>query len=137
MMRNYLHTCCGIGLRVAAAGALVLAVALGVRLGLLEAGYFPLDCTAEGAQGYELRCAVKQVLVQAFIFQRIGWVSLALGAAAFFLRRRAWAWGGWLSGITGLVLYNFDLAAAGALLSLLVLARTEGRGERIGRVAAI
>lgn len=113
------------------AGALALAAVLAVRFGLLEAGYFPLDCTAEAAQGHEVRCAVKYVLVQTFILQRLGWVSLALGAAAFFLRGRALAWGGWLSGLAGLVLYNFDLAAVGALLSLLVLARTESRIESV------
>lgn len=102
----------------------MLAVALGLRYGALEAGVFPLDCGGAIADGLDGLCAAKWILVQSFIHQRLGWLSLLLGLLAFATRRRSFAWGGWLTGLAGLVLYSFDPAAIGALLSLLVLARS-------------
>lgn len=103
--------------------AVVLAAVLLLRYAVLEAGAFPADCKPLLADGLEGLCLVKWALVQAFMQQRLGWVSLALGVLAFVSGRRPVAWGGWLSGIAGLVLYSFDYAAVGAMLSLLVLAR--------------
>ncbi len=104
-------------------GAAVLAVALGVRYGLLESGFLPADCGGSLAEGVDGWCGVKWAVVQSFVHQRLGWASLAFGIAAFLLRRRELAWSGWLTGVAGLVLYSFDMSAVGALLSLLVLAR--------------
>lgn len=103
--------------------AVVFAAVLLLRYAVLEAGAFPADCKPLLADGLEGLCLVKWALVQAFMQQRLGWVSLALGVLAFVSGRRPVAWGGWLSGIAGLVLYSFDYAAVGAMLSLLVLAR--------------
>lgn len=110
---------------------LVLGFALGVRHGLLENGVLPRDCSLVEAQG--ALCTFKTALVQSFLHQRIGWLSLACGALAFALGCRRFAWAGWLSGLVGLVFYSYDPAAVGALLSLLVLARPrqhDGQGER-------
>lgn len=117
------------------ASAVLLAAVLGVRYGLLEAGAFPLDCGGSLAEGLGAWCAAKWLLVQSFVHQRLGWLSLACGVAAFVLRHRPLAWGGWLSGLAGLVLYSFDPAAVGALLSLLVLARS-GPQRRCGEEEA-
>ncbi|KON79432.1 hypothetical protein PA01_12925 [Azoarcus sp. PA01] len=118
-----------------AASAVLLAAVLGVRYGLLEAGAFPLDCSGALGEGVGARCATKWLLVQSFLDQRLGWLSLVCGVAAFVLRHRPLAWGGWFSGLAGLVLYSFDPSAVGALLSLLVLARG-GRQGRCGKEKA-
>jgi hypothetical protein len=114
------------------ASAALLAGVLGIRYGLLESGLLPTDCGGSLDEGVAGWCGLKWLVVQSFIQQRLGWVSFACGLLAFASRRRAVAWGGWLTGLGGLVLYNFDLAAVGALLSLLVLAREaaqRGDGE--------
>lgn len=131
MVPKYLHTHCA-PKTIAAVGAAVLAAALLLRYGALEAGVFPLDCGGAFTHGFDGICAAKGLLVQSFLHDRLGWLSLVLGLAAFATRRRGFAWGGWITGIAGLVLYSFDPAAVGALLSLLVLARAasqRGGGE--------
>ncbi|SIR43393.1 hypothetical protein SAMN05421829_11582 [Aromatoleum tolulyticum] len=103
--------------------SIVLVAVLLLRYAVLEAGVFPSDCKPLLADGPEGLCLAKWALVQTFMQQRLGWASLILGVLAFVSRRRSVAWGGWLCGIAGLVLYSFDYAAVGAMLSLLVLAR--------------
>ncbi len=129
MVRKYLHTHCSPG-AIVAVGAAVLAAALLLRYGALEAGAFPLDCTSAAADGMGGLCAAKWLLVQSFLHERLGWLSLVLGLAGFATRRPGFAWTGWVSGIAGLVLYSFDPAAVGALLSLLVLARAASQRRR-------
>lgn len=114
------------------AGALVAAITLWLRHGLLEAGLLPADCALADAPG--VACAFKDGLIQTFLHQRLGWASLVTGALAFALSCRRLAWVGWLSGVAGLVLYSYDPAAVGALLALLVLVgadeqRRKGEGE--------
>ncbi|ANQ84451.1 hypothetical protein [Azoarcus olearius] len=109
-------------------GALVLALALGARYGLIENGVLPRDCTVPEAQGAGAACALKWALVQLFHEQRLGIFSLVCGGLGFALTCRRLAWPGWLAGLAGLVLYNYDYAAVGALLALLVL--TAGEHQR-------
>lgn len=113
------------------AGLLLAAIALWFRHGLLEAGVLPRDCTLADAP--VLACAFKDALVQSFLHQRLGWVSLAAGVLAFAFGCRRLAWLGWLTGVAGLVLYSYDPAAVGGLLALLVLVAADekrGQGER-------
>ncbi|HRP25013.1 MAG TPA: hypothetical protein PLF79_02985 [Thauera sp.] len=106
--------------------ALLAALALGagvfwLRHGVLEAGLLPRDCAAPGSPlGL---CLAKDALIQTFLHQRIGWLSLAFGVLAFVRDSPRLAWVAWLSGVAGLVLYSYDPAAVGALLALLVLVR--------------
>ncbi|NMG75104.1 hypothetical protein GPA25_10090 [Aromatoleum diolicum] len=95
---------------------------------MLESGVLPSNCGTTFAEGLQGACLAKWLLVQSFMQQRLGWLSLTLGLAAFVLRRSPLAWGGWISGLAGLVLYNFDYAAVGALLSLVVLVRAGSQG---------
>ncbi|MDD2874702.1 MAG: hypothetical protein RBT39_18070 [Azoarcus sp.] len=112
------------------AGLLVLLLAAGLRYGVIENGLLPRDCAVAG-EDTSLACGLKWLLVQTFHQQRMGWLSLVCGGAAFLLSCRKLAWAGWLSGIGGLLLYSYDYAAVGGLLSLLVLlrARQNGYGE--------
>lgn len=102
---------------------MVLAAVLSLRYGLLEAGRLPRHCGGTLAEGVGGLCGLKWVLVQLFVDQRLGWAALGLGVVGFVSGRRAAAWGGWLCGLAGLVLYSFDPAAVGAMLSLLTLGR--------------
>ncbi len=123
--------------RALLAGGVVFIVAAAIRYGLLENGVLPRDCGVFPAEAPFGACGFKWALVQSFLHQRIGWVSLLCGASAFFLDRRKLAWVGWFAGIAGLVLYSYDPAAVGALLSLLVLVRPAGRrGTSTGSASA-
>lgn len=113
----------GSAAKLFAVGAAVLGLVLGLRYGALEAGIFPSNCGATLGESVSGVCVAKWLLIQTFMQQRLGWLSLVLGLAAFALNRRPLAWGGWVSGLAGLVLYSFDLSAVGAVLSLIVLAR--------------
>lgn len=109
-------------------GAVLAAIALWFRLGLLEAGVLPRDCTLADAPA--AACIFKDALVQSFLHQRLGWVSLGAGVLAFVLSCRRLAWVGWLTGVAGLVLYSYDPAAVGGLLALLVLVGTDEQGRQ-------
>ncbi|KAI5913840.1 hypothetical protein [Thauera sp. 2A1] len=115
----------GVPMRVLLWGVIVLTVAIGVRYGLLENGLLPRDCLAPGSP--VAPCVFKTALVQSFLHERLGWGSLALGAISFMLGCRRAAWAGWLAGLLGLVLYSYEPAAVGAMLSVLVLARPQQR----------
>lgn len=132
MRRNILQKCGGAAFVVAS--LVVLGASLGLRYGMLEAGLLPRDCGGSVAEGLGGLCGLKWALVQAFVDQRLGWVALGFGALGFVTGRRAAAWIGWLCGMAGLVLYSFDPAAVGAMLSLLALGRSaddeRGQAER-------
>lgn len=125
----------GVVARLAGVSSIVLAAVLLLRYAVLEAGVLPAECAPRLADGLSGWCLVKWMLVQAFVQQRLGWASLILGVGAFLSRRQPLAWGGWLCGIAGLVLYSFDYAAVGAMLSLLVLAHG-GAQARAGKEEA-
>lgn len=110
------------------AAVLVVAIALWFRHGLLEAGMLPRDCTLADAP--VAACVFKDALLQTFLHQRLGWVSLAAGVLAFVLSCPRLAWVGWLTGVAGLVLYSYDPAAVGGLLALLVLVGTDEQGRQ-------
>lgn len=121
MRRNILQKCGGATFVVASLA--VLCAAWGLRYGLLEAGLLPRDCGGSVAEGLGGLCGLKWALVQAFVDQRLGWAAFGFGVLGFVTGRRAAAWVGWLCGVAGLVLYSFDPAAVGAMLSLLALGR--------------
>jgi hypothetical protein len=100
---------------------IVLALAAGLRYGLVEAGRLPADCGGSLAEGRGFACAFKCALVQSFLHQRLGWASLVFAIAALISGRRGLAWPGWCLGLAGLVLYGFEPAAAAGLISLLRL----------------
>lgn len=98
-------------------------VLLFARYGLLESGFLPAGCGAASDWQAGGWCSLKWLLVQMFINQRLGLTSIICATLAFVLRARWLALAGWLCGLAGLVLYNYDYAAPGALLALLVLLR--------------
>lgn len=97
-----------------------LALALAARYAVMEPKPLLQHCVLASN---DFICQIRAGLPQIFLFNRLGLASLICGVLAFALRNRPIAWPGLITGIAGLVLYNFDYAAAGFLLSLLVLTR--------------
>lgn len=131
--RNILSKYCGAAAGLVLASVLLLGAVLLFRYGVLEANVLPAECGGSVAEGLQGWCGVKWAIVQTFVHQRLGWVSLIAGVAAVLTRGRLLARLGWFSGLAGLVLYSFDYAAVGAMLSLLVIGRQlaeKGRGEQ-------
>jgi hypothetical protein len=123
-----LQKCSGATLLLLGVAAGVLSIASVLRYGMLESGFLPAGCGGSLAEGLDGWCAVKWLLVQSFVDQRLGWFGFVSGALAFIGRLRPLAWAGWGLGLAGLVLYNQELAAVGTLLSLLVLMRGSPQG---------
>jgi hypothetical protein len=99
---------------------LALAVAIGLRLMVIEPSHFAHACDPAPWSGW---CAARTALIMSFRFQELGWAALAVGIVASFVRRR---WLGQLAlalGLAGLVLYSYEPAVVGALLGTLVIVR--------------
>jgi hypothetical protein len=80
---------------------LALGVAFALRVFAIEPSHIGHACDPAPWSGW---CAARTSLIMAFRFQEIGWVALAVGIVATFLRR---AWLGQLAlalGFAGLVL---------------------------------
>ncbi|MEY2633237.1 MAG: hypothetical protein RIR00_1891 [Pseudomonadota bacterium] len=110
----------GVALRVLLVIGVGLWLAIRLRYQLLESDALARQCLQAGA---ELACQVRSGLPQLFLQDRLGWACLLAGLGGFFGAYRSLAWLGLFLGCIGLVLYSFDLAAVGGLLSLLTLFR--------------
>ena len=99
--------------------ALSLALALGLRYGLLESEALAGRCGAPGVP--VALCALRDGVPLLFSHHGLGGTALVGGALGFFFRRRLPAWIGLVAGCAGLVLYDFEGAAVGGLLALLAL----------------
>jgi len=108
-------------LRVAVLALGVLAAALAARHLAIEPAAIAHACDPAPWSG---ACALRSALILGFVNQALGWFALASGALAT-LRRGRWlaALAVW-AGAAGLVLYSVEPAAVGALLGMLVLARS-------------
>ncbi len=111
-------------LRQAAPFGVAVALALIVRHGVIEPAPIAHACDPGPWAG---ACALRTLVLFAFVRQGIGWIALVAGVMATVLRRRWLAQTALVAGGAGLVLYSFALSAIGSLLGLLVLAR-EPRG---------
>lgn len=112
--------------RVAVSGIAVLGLALWARYGLIEPEGFALACV--GATDWH--CTLRDVIVMTFNRQQLGYVAVAAALLALFPSLRPLAWLGWAAGLAGLVLYSWDFAAPGAVLSLLVLVKPANASNR-------
>ena len=110
-------------LRQAAPFGVAVALALLLRYLVVEPAPIAHACDPDPWSG---ACALRTLLILAFVRQGIGWAAFAAGVAATMTRRRAPAYAALALGGAGLVLYSFTLSAVGALLGMLVLVR-EGR----------
>ncbi|MBL8342898.1 MAG: hypothetical protein JNL30_15630 [Rubrivivax sp.] len=104
-----------------ATAALAVAVAQGLRHGLVEPAALTARCDA--APLGDAACALRTFVVQSFVQQRLALAALVLALLATFTR---WRWAALLAlglGAAGLVLYSSGLAAPAVLLAALVCAR--------------
>lgn len=99
--------------------ALMLASA--ARFGLVEPAAMAVDCDAARWQGV---CALRSLVIEAFVDHRLGLFALAAALLATLWRRRWLAGVALAAGSAGLVLYSAGLAAAAVLLALLVFVRS-------------
>lgn len=118
-------------LSVAMFALLWLGAAAWLRHALVEPAELTARCDA--APWQSAVCSLRSATVQAFVHQRIGIASLALGLAALglvFVWPRATVWrlglamAALATGCVALVLYAAAPGAVGVLLALLVLQRT-------------
>lgn len=68
-------------------------------------------------------CELRQALIMSFASNGLGYASVVVGVIALFVRRKGLAVLGGSLGAAGLVLYCYDFAVVGFLLSVLTLAR--------------
>ncbi|MDR2220376.1 MAG: hypothetical protein LBE24_07330 [Methylobacillus sp.] len=99
-------------------GATMLGLALWARFGLIEPEGLALACVGSDAW----HCLLRDLVVATFNHQQLGIVALIASLLALAPKLRVLAWFGWVFGIAGLVLYSWDYAAPGAVLSLLIIA---------------
>ena len=83
-----------------------------------------------GAEASSLNCTLRSALIMTFAFNGLGYASLVLGLGALCLRRTGLAVMAGAIGAAGLVLYCYELAAVGFLLSVLTLARETSAPRR-------
>jgi len=110
----------------------VLAAALAARYLWIEPFEYGEFCRANEAT---LACRLRAALIASFAFNGIGYAALLVGALSLFIRRFGLALAGACLGVAGLVLYCYDYAAIGFLLSVLTLARVTApaRGDEFGQ----
>ena len=99
----------------------VLFLGLWARFQLVEAKDFGFYCVSGGASHL---CTLRGLLVQSFDSFGLGYAALFLGCLGTLTRSEPVALLAVNVGLLGLLLYNWDYAAVGFLLGVLVLARS-------------
>lgn len=95
---------------------LALGAAMALRYQVIEPSAVGLLCAAGAGPWW---CGLRAVAIGLFGSGAIGLASLGAGIFAHLLDRRGLALVALLAGAAGLVLYNADAAAAGAVIGLL------------------
>lgn len=111
----------------AAAATVIITVTLAelLRHRLIEPEQVAFLCTGEAPPAW---CALREGVLAGVHYHVYGGFSIL--AAVAVLLRPAWsglAWAALAAGLTGLVLYNADVSAMGAVLALVALARAPSR----------
>lgn len=112
---------------IAATGVLAYAVAATVRYGLIEREDLGLLCQSAGPPWW---CALRLLVIQAFIHDVFGLSSVALAALAAWRRSAVAAVLAVAIGTFGMVLYGFNWSGVGVLGGALVLARLQGQWQQ-------
>lgn len=107
--------------RIVAIVTVCLVLSLAARYLLVEPAAIAAACDPAPWQG---RCALRTLVVEAFLQQRIGWVALACAIVATISRRLWIATFALAAGCAGMVLYSTQIAAPAALLAALVIVRS-------------
>lgn len=110
-------------LRRAAPFGLAVAVALLVRHLVIEPAPIAHACDPAPWSG---ACALRTLVLLAFLRQGLGWAALGVGLLATVVRSARLAQAALVLGGAGLVLYSFAPSAFASLLGMLVLVRECG-----------
>ena len=113
--------------RIAVTGAFAYAVAATVRYGLIEREDLGLVCQSASPPWW---CALRLLVIQAFIHDVFGLSSVALAALAAWRRSAVAAILAVAIGTFGMVLYGFTWSGVGVLGGALVLARLQGQWQQ-------
>jgi hypothetical protein len=117
----------GSRLRTMAAVAIaVLALTYALRYLLIEPAAIAHACDPAPWAGL---CAARTLVILGFVNQELGWAALVAGVSATLLRSPRLALLALAAGCAGLVLYSYEPAAVGALLGVLVLARSAAQAD--------
>lgn len=101
------------------------------RFALVEPAPMIAACEGSAMQGI---CFWRQIIVEVFVHQRVGWMAVAAGLLSTVLR---WSWLASVAvaaGVVALLLYTAELGAIGLLLGLLVLFRNAA-GASVARAS--
>lgn len=96
------------------------ALAWWIRKGLVEPDVIGSLCSASGAPAW---CEVRRLVIEGFVRNVYGYVSVLAALLALWRRVEALAWLALVSGLVGCVLYRFEPAGAGLLAAVLILGR--------------
>lgn len=107
-------------MKIAAAVAVVLALALAARFLMVEPRGASLMCASDQAAWW---CPLRSGLVVVFQWWVFGVVSVVAGLVGLIFGGRGWGVAALLAGAAGLVLYNAEPAAVGFVLGLIVVMR--------------
>ena len=102
--------------------ALVAALAVWIRYGLIEPAAIGHLCETAGAPGW---CQWRQRLVLAFLNYGYGWAALACAALALAWKHPLAAWLAAAAGVLALQLYCFEAGAFALLVGCLRLVRLQ------------
>lgn len=115
-LRKYAALLSGTVLTIAAA----YAVSAAVRYGFMEARPIATLCMESDAPSW---CALRSSIGFLIYLRAFGWLSIGIAGIALWRGGKGWALAALGVSVLGLVLYNLDKAAIGALLSLIAVAR--------------
>lgn len=107
-------------------GALSAAVMLAIRYLVIEPDEVAEACLAYGVG---LQCKLREAAVYGFSRQLYGPISLAAAVLGAIGALRPFAILAMLTGMAGVVLYDFDISAVGLLLGALLYVRLNYRGQ--------
>ena len=100
--------------------AAALLLALLARYAFIQPTHMGLICDSATAPWW---CLARRAVIMTFAFQGLGYAAIILGVLALFTRSRRISVVAACIGVTGLVLYCYEMSAVGLTLSVLTLAR--------------
>jgi hypothetical protein len=113
-------------LKVLLFAAALAALMQAIRLLLVEPDEMAQTCLVDATQW---PCQIRNLAIQGFARHLYGPISIAAALLAWLGGIRVFAVVAMLSGMAGMVLYDFELAALGFTLGALLLARDAGSSD--------
>jgi hypothetical protein len=116
--------------RVIPAALVGYAAGATLRYGLIEREDLGLLCEGLSPPAW---CALRLLVIRAFLLEIFGWSSIVLAALAWWRRSQWAALGAVAAGTLGMVLYGFTWSGVGVLGGLLLSGRLEADRQQHGQ----